>query len=101
VRFLFTTGSRKSAKISLYSKGRKPFGHSLVGFLSEAVREGFPEPSNAVRDAATGLDKHYTSSRYPDAFESQIPDEAYTVEIAEEALEWAQLLMQYGGAKPA
>ncbi len=43
------------------------------------------------------LDEHYTSSRYPDAFESQIPAEHYTETIAKEALECAQLLLHYSG----
>jgi HEPN domain-containing protein len=90
--------AEKALKALLYSKGGRPFGHSLVGFLAEAAREGFPEPDQDVREAANSLDGHYTSSRYPDAFENQIPAEHYTAQIAQEAVECAQRLMQYSGA---
>ena len=89
--------SEKALKAMLYLKGRRPYGHSLVGFLAEVVKEGFPAPSEDINQAVDSLDKHYTSSRYPDAFESQIPDEYYTSDMAKEALEWAQLLLQFSG----
>lgn len=89
--------AEKALKALLYSKGRKPFGHSLVGLLAEVVKEGFPEPNQDFREATNSLDEHYTSSRYPDAFESQIPAEYYTETIAKEALECAQLLLHYSG----
>src|SRR5688572_15341805 len=62
----------KAFKALLYSKGLKIHGHSLVGLLERVVEADFGEPSDDVRDAADALDKHYISSRYPDAFESQI-----------------------------
>jgi len=68
-----------------------------VDLLARIAGEGFPEADEAEREAATGLDKHYISARYPDAFESQIPAEQYTLAMAEEALEWAKLLLRYSG----
>jgi HEPN domain-containing protein len=81
----------------LYVRGLRPFGHSLTALLARAVQEGFPPPAPDIEDAAAGLDKHYISARYPDAFEDQIPAEYYTYELAEEALAWAKLLLQYSG----
>ncbi len=38
---------------------------------------------------------HQAAERYPDAFEAVIPAEYYTVEMAEEAVEWAQVVLQF------
>ena len=90
--------SEKAIKAMLYVRGLRPFGHSLTALLARAEQEGFPSPIAEVEDAAAGLDKHYISARYPDAFEDQIPAEYYTHELAEEALAWATGLLQYSGA---
>jgi HEPN domain-containing protein len=73
----------------------------LVALLARAAEEGYPEPTELMSEAAAELDKHYISSRYPDAFEDQIPADYYTLELAEEALTWSRLLMQYNGANQA
>jgi HEPN domain-containing protein len=90
--------SEKAMKAVLYVRGLRPFGHSLTALLARAEQEGFPSPTTEIEEAAAGLDKHYISARYPDAFEEQIPAEYYTHELAEEALAWATLLLQYSGA---
>lgn len=95
--FFCQQAAEKALKALLYLKGIKIFGHSLVGLLGRVTDQGFPEPVESVKEAADRLDKHYISSRYPDAFESQIPAEQYTAKMAEEALQWAQLLLQYSG----
>jgi len=89
--------SEKAIKAMLYVRGLRPFGHSLTALLARAEQEGFPSPTAEIEDAAVGLDKHYISARYPDAFQDQIPAEVYTYELAEEALTWARLLLEYSG----
>lgn len=95
--FYCQQAAEKALKALLYSKGAKVFGHSLTGLLEHVINENFTEPSEAVRRAAEALDEHYISPRYPDAFEAKIPAEHYTAEMAEEAMAWAQLLLQYSG----
>lgn len=90
--------AEKALKALLYLRGLRPFGHSLVALLARAAEEGYPESAESISDAASRLDKHYISARYPDAFQDQIPADYYTVELAEEALAWSRLLMQYSGA---
>jgi HEPN domain-containing protein len=90
--------SEKALKAILYVRGLRPFGHSLTALLARAAQEGFPSPTTDIEEAAIGLDKHYISARYPDAFEDQIPAEYYTYDLAEEALTWAKVLLQYSGA---
>ena len=95
--FFCQQAAEKSLKALLYLRGIKTFGHSLVNLLARVVQTGFPEPDAALNEAALSLDEHYTTPRYPDAFKERIAAEHYTREIAEEAMEWANLLMQYSG----
>ncbi|MBI3764414.1 MAG: HEPN domain-containing protein [Chloroflexi bacterium] len=95
--FYSQQAAEKSLKALLYAKGIRMFGHSLAGLLGRLTDEGFSEPDNSSREAAKALDEHYISARYPDAFESKIPDDEYTAEMAREALQWAQALMRYSG----
>ncbi len=85
--------AEKAVKALLYLRGLRPFGHSVT-----ALQEGFPTPEPEVENAAVGLDKHYISARYPDAFEDKIPAEFYSYELAKEALTWTRLLLHYSGA---
>jgi HEPN domain-containing protein len=91
--------AEKALKAWLYSKGIKAFGHSLVALLASADEESLAEVDESIDEAASALDKHYISTRYPDAFEDQIPAEFYTAELAEEALTWSKQLMQFVGKK--
>jgi HEPN domain-containing protein len=95
--FYSQQAAEKSLKALLYAKGSKIYGHSLMRLLEEVVNQNFPAPGEAIYDAAVELDNHYTTSRYPDAFENQTPSEYYTVEIAEEAIRCAKLILSYSG----
>ena len=99
--FFCQQAAEKALKALLYMKGLRIYGHSLVNLLGRVVTEDYPEPDEAVQQAADRLDKHYISSRYPDALEGQISVDLYTAEMAEEALEWAHSLLQYSGEKLA
>jgi HEPN domain-containing protein len=99
--FFCQQAAEKALKALLYLRGTKVFGHSLVALLARIANEGYPDAGEAVKEAATSLDEHYINPRYPDAFEQRIPAEHYTADIAEEALRWAELLMQYSGEKLA
>jgi len=40
-------------------------------------------------------DDYYISGRYPDAYKDTIPSKHFTEEKASEALEWAELFLQF------
>ena len=41
------------------------------------------------------LDHHYTNSRYPDAYDSGAPMEFYSKSMAEEAIDYAERIIEY------
>lgn len=87
--------AEKALKALLYAAGDRPWGHVLSALLERIASEGIAAPDAEVTKAVGELDKHYISARYPDAFEAVIPADYYTVEMAEEAVEWAQVIIQF------
>ncbi|MEA3339003.1 MAG: HEPN domain-containing protein [Chloroflexota bacterium] len=87
--------AEKALKALLYAADARPWGHVLSALLEQALNQGIAEPITEVTQAVDELDKHYISARYPDAFETLIPAEFYTVGMAEEAVEWAETVLQF------
>jgi len=87
--------AEKALKALLYAAGDRPWGHVLPALLKRAESEGVAEPDAEVTRAVNELDKHYTSARYPDAYEATIPAEFYTIGMAEEAVEWAEVILKF------
>jgi HEPN domain-containing protein len=87
--------AEKALKALLYAAGDRPWGHILPAFLERAESEGIAESDTEVTRAVNELDKHYTSARYPDAFEAVIPAEYYTMGMAEETVEWAEVILRF------
>ena len=59
----------------------------MPAVLERAASKGIAEPDAEVTQTVNELDKHYTSARYPDAYEAVIPAEYYTIGMAEETVE--------------
>lgn len=88
-------GLNAGSNRQFYAADDRPWGHVLSALLERAADVGIARPDPGVTQAVSELDKHYVSTRYPDAFETVIPAEYYTVEMAEEAVEWAQVVLQF------
>ncbi|MGQ4874002.1 MAG: HEPN domain-containing protein [Promethearchaeota archaeon] len=76
--------AEKAIKALYYKIGADPWGHSITQFLKK-----LPEKFNISKDllsSAKYLDKHYITSRYPNGFASGAPEDYYTKNDAEEAL---------------
>lgn len=84
--FFAEQSAQKSLKAFLISQGRRFITTHSVGELAKEAA-GFDKSFEALIDGAKRLDRHYLSSRYPDALpEPAIPAESYVKEEAEEAL---------------
>ncbi|RLC59229.1 MAG: DNA-binding protein [Chloroflexota bacterium] len=87
--------AEKALKALLYAAGDRPWGHVLPALLERAKSEGIAEPDAEVTQAVNELDKHYISARYPDAYEAVTPAEYYTIGMAEETVEWTEVILQF------
>ncbi|GBC84289.1 hypothetical protein HRbin11_00714 [bacterium HR11] len=81
-------------KALLISIGQVAHGHSLRRLIRQVEASGFSVPSSVVT-AAEGLERHYIPSRYPDAYPEGSPFEFYHDEQAQEALRWADHIIDF------
>jgi len=77
----------------LYGLGASPTGHSLIRLLERVKRRGFDVGS--VLPEARILDRHYIPTRYPNAHPEGAPFEYYDEGTAEEALESAEMVLDF------
>ncbi|MGR3309546.1 MAG: HEPN domain-containing protein [Candidatus Brocadiales bacterium] len=92
--FFSEQSAQKSLKAYLIFKGKRfVFTHSVGELMKEA---GTMDNSFLpLIDSGKRLDRHYITSRYPDALpEPAIPAESYTKSEAEEAVETAKKVFQ-------
>jgi len=82
-------------KAVLYSVGDRPYGHSLKIFLADIAERKQIRTDPFLEEIAEALDDYYISGRYPDAYKDTIPSKHFTEEKASEALEWAELFLQF------
>lgn len=90
--FLAEQSAQKSLKAFLLSRGRRFIAIHSVGELAKeaaALEDRFAP----LVDQGRRLDRHYLTSRYPDALpEPAIPAEAYVREDADQAVEIARAI---------
>ncbi len=82
-------------KAILYNAGMRPFGHSLTDLLDTIEELGVAHPDADVQEAAAKLNRHYIDSRYPDAMKDIAPTGYYTQNMAEQTIEWADLILRF------
>ena len=75
-----------AVKSLLHGLGLPAHGHSVSGLLTKAPGE---LGSREVIQQAKTLDKYYVPTRYPNAWAEGTPEEYYTREDAEKAIECA------------
>ena len=79
---------------ALYQKlGAEAWGHAVSGLLSALPLAH--QPSEELLERAKELDKHYVSSRYPNAYPEGAPVEYYTKAEAERAIEYARQILEF------
>ncbi len=92
--FFAEQAAQKGLKAVLLSRGRRLITTHSVGELAKQAAALEPR-FGAVIEAASRLDRHYLTSRYPDALpEPAIPAEAYLRQDAEEAVASAVSILE-------
>ena len=92
--FFAEQAAQKSLKAFLLSRGRRLVAIHSVGVLAGEAA-GQEDAFSALIEGAKRLDRHYLTSRYPDALpEPAIPAESYVREDAQEALTTARAIVQ-------
>ncbi len=80
--FHFQQSAEKAIKALHYFYGLQPWGHSVLQLVQELINLEKNEYEQFL-SIARQLDRHYTTTRYPDTLPSLSPKEAYDNEIAE------------------
>lgn len=89
--------AEKALKAVLWGLGEPAIGHSPVALVERLAQLGLPV-SERIRELAARLSKFYTPTRYPDVWESGIPEDYYTGSEAEEAIRWAGEIINWAEA---
>lgn len=80
-----------SVKALLHGLGLPAYGHSVSALLSKAPSELKVEEK--LIHVAKTLDKYYVPTRYPNAWAEGVPEDYYTVEDANQAIEYAKKIL--------
>ena len=95
VCFMSQQVAEKTLKALAYFRGDNDArGHTLRALVS-SLEVSYPDLSNFYELVET-LEEYYTPTRYPDALPSGAPFEVYEYEDAEDALQSAELVFDYG-----
>ncbi len=80
--FHFQQSAEKPIKALHYFYGLQPWGHSVLKLVQELIDLEKYEYEQFL-SIARQVDRHYTTTRYPDTLPALSPKEAYDNEIAE------------------
>ncbi len=86
--------AEKALKAVLYFNNINGWGHSIFTLL-EKYKELKKLDLDDLSNYALNLDKHYITTRYPDALPDLAPHNAYNNQEAEIAIEQADKLIQF------
>ena len=84
----------KALKALLWGCGRPRTGRSLVRLLRSVAELGIEVPEE-IEEHCARLSKYYGITRYPNMWESGIPEEYFTRGEAEEALERCERVLEW------
>lgn len=85
--------AEKGVKAVFQKAGMDAWGHTLtalMGRLPESVKA-----SEKLVNFAKSLDKHYIPTRYPNGFDSGAPTDFYTEQEAQEAVKYAEKILEF------
>ncbi len=91
--FAAQQAAEKALKSVFQKLGMEAWGHTLtvlVGNLPSSL-----QPPETLVNRAKMLDKHYIPTRYPNGFESGAPTDFYTQEEAQNAIQYADEILQF------
>ena len=77
-------------KAFLWGVGKPEFGHALTRLV-----QGVGDVPDDIYEACARLDKYYTAPRYADMWSEGSPHEYYTRKEAEEAIYYAELIINF------
>jgi HEPN domain-containing protein len=74
--------AEKAVKALLYSVNEAPWGHSIRELLQRYFMRVGSQVDERLLTLARELDRHYITSRYPNALPSGTPHEVYDEEVS-------------------
>jgi HEPN domain-containing protein len=69
------------------------WGHAVSRLLNDLP--GTAKPSSDLIEVAMRLDRYYIATRYPNGFERGSPQDYYSQSDAQEAINYAQLILEF------
>lgn len=90
--FHYQQAAEKSLKANLYFIDKQPWDHSILKLLNKLIDSGY-ENYKKFQNNAREIDRHYTTSRYPDTLPDISPKEAYDQHIAQEIRDKAKEIL--------
>ena len=87
--------AEKAVKALLYHVNEVPWGHSIRVLIERYFKSGNIALDQKLLTYARELDRHYISSRYPNAHPEGTPHEAYDEETSEKALEASTKIIDF------
>ena len=94
VVFLCHQAAEKAMKALLYQHNLNGWGHSIYSLLYKYQEIKGSKYDQIIQDALS-LDKHYITTRYPDALPDLAPHNAYSKSEAELAIKQAERIIQF------
>lgn len=85
--------AEKALKALFLRLEMEAWGHTLMALLGN-LPEPFRAPEVLV-DRGKILDRHYIPTRYPNGFDSGAPTDFYTTADAEEAIQSAEMILEF------
>ncbi|HWP48238.1 MAG TPA: HEPN domain-containing protein [Candidatus Limnocylindrales bacterium] len=85
--------AEKALKAVFQKLGMEAWGHTLTALIGN-LPSSLPVSESLVNYARM-LDKHYIPMRYPNGFESGAPMDFYTEEEAQNAIRYAEAILEF------
>jgi HEPN domain-containing protein len=86
--------AEKALKAVFLKFGMDAWGHTLTALIGNFPPEA-EQPSETLVNFSRILDKHYIPTRYPNGFDSGAPTDFYTNEEAQNAIRYAEALLDF------
>jgi len=93
--FLCEQAAQKALKALLRALSRNAWGHELHKLVEAAFERLGDRMPAQMEEIARSLGRHYTGARYPGVLSEQAPSDFYTREMAQEALEQCDQIMNF------